>query len=60
MDLNGAISSKDLQTRILWIIKSTLSHLLNLVGLLVFWLFMVALLASPVWVPALVNGLLAR
>jgi hypothetical protein len=60
MDLNGAISPRDLTTRIVWVLKLALSRMLNLIGLLVFWLFMVALLSSPVWVPAVVNGLLAR
>jgi hypothetical protein len=60
MHLNGAISQRDLQTKILWGLKFVLGHLLKLVGLLIFWLFMVALLASPVWVPALVNSLLAH
>jgi len=60
LQVNEAISQRDLQAKILWALKFTLSHLLNLVGLLIFWLFMMALLASPVWVPALVNRLLAR
>ena len=60
LQVNEAISHRDLQAKILWALKFTLSHLLNLVGLLIFWLFMMALLASPVWVPALVNSLLAR
>ena len=60
LQVNEAISHRDLQAKILWALKFALSHLLNLVGLLIFWLFMMALLASPVWVPALVNRLLAR
>ena len=60
MHLNGFVSPRDLSTGILGAIKVVLGHLLNLVGLLIFWLFMLALLSSPVWVPALVNGLMAH
>jgi hypothetical protein len=60
MNINGTILQRDHPAKIVWILKSTASHLLNLVGLLMFWLFMAALLASPVWVPALVNSLMAR
>jgi len=60
MDLNGIISHRDTQTRLSILLKFTLSHILNLVGLLAFWLFMVALIASPLWVPLLVNSLVAH
>ncbi len=60
MDIYGTISQRGLHPGLFSTVKFAISHLLNLFGLLVFWLFMVALLASPVWVPALVNQFLTH
>ena len=60
MNLNGIVQPRDSQERILYAVRTALSQLLSLLGVFVFWLFMVALIASPVWVPALVNLLTSR
>ena len=60
MNLNGIVRPRDSQERILYAIRTALNHLLSLLGVFVFWLFMAALIASPVWVPALVNLLASR
>jgi hypothetical protein len=58
MNLNGILSNPDIQARLIFLLKFTLNQVLSLVGLIAFWSFMVALIASPLWVPLLVNGLL--
>ena len=50
----------DLHKRILNGIATVLSQMLSAIGVLLFWLFMLALLTSPAWVPALVEGVLIR
>ena len=40
--------------------KFNLNHVLNMIGVAVFWIYMIALLISPVWVPWLVNQVLAH
>ncbi len=60
MNLNGIVRPRDSQERVSFAIKSTLNSLLSLLGVSVFWLFMAALISSPLWVPALVNRLLSR
>ena len=60
MHLDEVITPRNRENKILWILKSTLSQLLSLTGLVIFWLFMAALLMAPVWAPALVNGLLGH
>ena len=41
-------------------IEFLLNHLLIVAGVVLFWVFMIALLTSPAWMPALVNGILIR
>jgi hypothetical protein len=60
MHLNEVVTPRDRGGKILWILKSTLTQLLSLTGLVIFWLFMAALLMAPAWAPALVNGILGR
>ena len=50
----------DLHKRILNGIATVLNQMLSAIGVLLFWLFMLALLTSPAWVPALVEGVLIR
>ncbi len=37
-----------------------LNQALNLIGTFFFWVFMLAIITCPVWVPTLVEGVLTR
>ncbi len=55
----GELQDKESRQELIFdVIRFTLNHLLNLIGVAVFWIYMIALLLSPVWVPWLVNRLL--
>ena len=41
-------------------IEFLLNHLLIIGGVVFFWIFMIALLTSPAWIPALVNDWIIR
>ena len=66
MNLNGIIHSEDISDRSVrlsqafQLLRYGLGHLLNLAGVAVFWLYMIALLVSPLWVPLLVNTVLGH
>ena len=63
MNLYGTIHHEEVREKAYWyeqalyLLKYSLNHFLNLLGVAVFWLYMLALLVAPFWVPLVVNRL---
>lgn len=63
MNLNDVLRSENNEEKVyrveslLTFITMFLNQLLSLTGVFLFWIFMIALLTSPAWVPALVESI---
>jgi hypothetical protein len=66
MNLNGIIQHEEIPEKAFWryqvlfLLRSGLGQFLNMIGAAIFWLYMIALLVSPIWVPLLVNRVLTH